>query len=89
MLYKWAEDGNISDICKLKDKYDCSGVIEYKDGDGWTALMYASINGHIDVVKILIDMGANVNNKNEGGWTALMIASNEEIKKLLRAKGAK
>jgi ankyrin repeat protein len=40
-----------------------------------TALMLASIAGYIDVVKLLIDKGANVNAKNNNGWTALMLVS--------------
>ena len=29
--------------------------------DGWTPLVYASQNGHLEVVKSLIEAGANVN----------------------------
>ena len=35
--------------------------------DGWTPLMTASAEGHLDVVKILIEAGANVNDTNEVG----------------------
>ena len=43
--------------------------------DGWTALMLASLNGHQQVVELLLKQHADINTQNEGGWTALMIAS--------------
>ena len=78
VLYNWANDGNISAIRKVKDKYDCCGIFEYADKDeyGYTTLMHASNNAHIDVIKILVDMGADMNHESKDGWTALMIASN-------------
>ena len=32
--------------------------------DGWTALMMASENGHMECVKVLLDRGADVNMQN-------------------------
>ena len=68
---------------------------------GYTALMAASEMGHIDIVKLLIEAGANVNAMTEegtmfavddAGLTALMYASREghiDIVKLLIEAGAK
>jgi ankyrin repeat protein len=42
--------------------------------DGVTALMLAASNGHIDVVKALIQEGANINLQDNGGRTALDLA---------------
>jgi ankyrin repeat protein len=53
--------------------------------------MRATINGHIETVKLLLDKGANVNARNAVAETALTHASqkgNTEIVKLLLSKGA-
>ena len=50
--------------------------------------MYASIYGHTEVVKLLVDNGADMNIKDVDGWTALMYASSyvyTEIINILRA----
>jgi ankyrin repeat protein len=46
--------------------------------------MKASDEGHLKIVKVLLDKGAEVNVKNKGGWTALMWATIEEHKKIIR-----
>jgi ankyrin repeat protein len=55
-----------------------------------TALMFAAQNGHLEISKLLIDRGADVNAKYDG-WTALMFASKKgyrEVVKTLLEKGA-
>ena len=62
------------------------------DATGWTALMFASNNGKSDLVKYLISKGADVNHKAKDGTSALNWAikdKNENIIKILKAKGAK
>ena len=39
--------------------------------DKWTALHYAAQKGHVDVAKVLIQNGADVNAVEEDNWTAL------------------
>ena len=54
--------------------------------------MAASHEGHIDIVKLLLDKGADVNAKSKDGDTALKAASvkgHTEIVELLKAHGAK
>jgi ankyrin repeat protein len=59
---------------------------------GGTALIYASCSGHIDVVKLLIEAGADVNKKDKKNrYTVLMVASSAgqtEVAKLLIEAGA-
>ena len=59
---------------------------------GVTPLICAVLNGNIDVVKMLLEKGANVNAKSTGGVTALMAESLDQSKvdiaKLLIDKGA-
>lgn len=64
----------------------CVGWLE-----GRTALMNAAIAGKIDVVRLLIDRGADVNAKTSGGYGALNSAAYKQrvdIARLLVAKGA-
>jgi ankyrin repeat protein len=89
LLLKWSEEGNTAAVRELLSTYDCSGIINRKNNDGDTALILASSNGHKDIVSLLLSSGAAVNDKNNNGWTALSGAKTEEIKSLLRAKGAK
>ena len=50
-------DGDQQTIKALLDKGQNVNQVD----SGWTALMYASRNGHLDTVKLLIDNGADVN----------------------------
>ncbi len=59
---------------------------------GLTALHWASMQGHKDMVQLLVTKGADVNMKNPSGQTALSMAKmqrNNEIVELLRKHGAK
>ena len=59
--------------------------------DGWTALMHAARDGHTEVVKTLIEIGANINIQNDNGDTALILAARRgltEIVKILVENGA-
>ena len=44
------------------------------DNPGWNALTYAATGGQNDVVRVLLDAGANVNASGPNGTTALMMA---------------
>jgi len=55
------------------------------------ALMEASYNGHIEIVKLLLERGANVNTKNKYGETALILSAgsyNKEVVACLLQNGA-
>jgi len=56
-----------------------------------TALYIATERGHTPTVKVLIELGAQVNTANIGGWTPLMMASaqgNVDLIELLLGHGA-
>ena len=62
-----------------------------KSLDGKTPLMVAAEKGHVEVVKSLLDHGADINDEEVNGWTALHISAikaHTEVESLLRAKGA-
>jgi methionyl-tRNA formyltransferase len=56
--------------------------------DGWSPLMIAAFNGNLDLCRILISLGANINQPNCNGTTPLMYAlsSNVSENKFLIAK---
>ena len=62
---------------------------ESKNNDGWTALHYASYNGHLEIVKYLIETcRVDTEARDNDGWTALHFASDHghlEIVKYLTA----
>ena len=65
--------------------------VDVKDADGTTALMRASLAGHIDVVRLLLDKGAGVGDTDTEGETALHLASRRghtDIVRLLLENGA-
>lgn len=46
-------------------------------GNGWTALMFAAEEGHLDLVQLLASFGTDVDAADDGGYTAQDIASRE------------
>ena len=61
---------------------------DYRGTRKWTALMLASMHGHIRTVELLLEHGAKPNIQNKSGYTALMRASNTRIVALLLGYGA-
>jgi len=68
-----AQDGNINELKKeVKKKKD---LITAKDENGWQPLHEGARGGHLEVVKFLVENGADVNAlTGEGGGTALYYA---------------
>ncbi|KAM3587162.1 hypothetical protein VKS41_002200 [Umbelopsis sp. WA50703] len=65
--------------------------IDSQDEDGTTPLIYAACFGALQVLRALLEAGANANTQDKSGWTALMWATNnnhEEIVKTLMECGA-
>ena len=80
------------DVAKLKEFLDKGVDVNTKTQYGATALAYACDKGHVDVVKLLLEHGANVNVKDTFygemplGWA--LQKENVEILRLLLEKGA-
>jgi len=84
-----AGTGKLEEIKFYHDRYVS---VDAKDPMGGTALMRASIRGHLPIVEVLVERGADVNAKDPRGKTALTLASymgNLEIVNYLKSKGAK
>ena len=63
-----------------------------KDERGNTGLIEAARNGHDDVVRTLLQSGADAKMRNDDGKTALMLAAqggHEETAQVLRQAGAR
>ena len=78
------------DIIRLLIEYGAN--VNLQDKDGYTALVFASYNGHTEAVKLLLANGADPDLQDNNRRTALMYASHNghiEIVKLLLAAGAK
>lgn len=83
------KNGNLSRAENLLDE---GANIEARDGsDRQTALVFAANEGHIDIVRMLIDRRANINAQDDKGWTALSEASYQgryDVVDFLLGKGA-
>jgi ankyrin repeat protein len=65
--------------------------INQKDQWGYTALMYAAREGHVNICLALIEKGSSLNMQNLGGDTSLIwatIRGHKEVMKVLLEKGA-
>lgn len=77
-LIKGCEQGNIEavkDICFVKEHINQAEIIH-----GWTPLMVATYNNQIEIVKYLLDNGADVNAVNYNGTNLLMYAKDAFLK---------
>uniref|UniRef100_A0A8B9TBD0 K Homology domain-containing protein n=1 Tax=Anas platyrhynchos TaxID=8839 RepID=A0A8B9TBD0_ANAPL len=81
----------------LKTKFSVLGLGNGKDlyanffSAGNTALTYACAGGFVDIVKVLLKAGANIEDHNENGHTPLMEAASDghvEVARLLLDSGA-
>jgi ankyrin repeat protein len=72
-ILKAAENGDIHRVkeCLKIDK----NLLQIHDSDGYTALHRATYNNHIEVVKLLIESGANVSSRTSDGWQPIHSAA--------------
>jgi uncharacterized protein len=89
-IWQAAKEGDVGEVEWLLGQDP--DLLNAKFGLGWTLLMAASPNGHVGVVELLLDRGADANAKSNCGWTALMLASHKGhvgvVRRLLDAGAA-
>ncbi|GAA5080160.1 hypothetical protein GCM10023259_087040 [Thermocatellispora tengchongensis] len=56
-----------------------------KEGDGWSALLWAATNGHHDVAAAVLAAGADADDANDAGDTALTLAARRGAPGVVRA----
>jgi ankyrin repeat protein len=74
ILLQAVENGNLEGVRELLASHIVPDI-EVNDSRGWTALIHATGNNHADMLKLLIDNGADVNAKDKDGRTALLTAA--------------
>lgn len=76
-LHKFAQDGDVAGLAKVVNKL--GHLVDAKDSNGWTPLHEGARGGYEQVVKVLVDKGADINKTTGGidGKSALYIAIEE------------
>ena len=69
-LHVAAADGDLDAIEKIL-KNSHSDLINIKDANEWQAIHEAARGGHLETVKYLVDMGADIGSKTKNGGTVL------------------
>eukprot|EP00029_Vermamoeba_vermiformis_P014450 TRINITY_DN956_c0_g1_i1.p1 TRINITY_DN956_c0_g1~~TRINITY_DN956_c0_g1_i1.p1 ORF type:complete len:375 (-),score=52.82 TRINITY_DN956_c0_g1_i1:103-1227(-) len=66
--------------------------VNHREKDGWTPFLLACAYGSVDVVKLLVENGANVRVKNDFGYDGLRLAKHwhkEDVRRYLKTLKAK
>jgi len=76
-IYRVVWVGNVSGLRELLETYE--DVMERDIDDGWKALHYAARYGPVNVAKLLIQYGAEINAVNNWGSSVLFYASSDSV----------
>jgi hypothetical protein len=73
--HKAAQEGDLESLAKVLEVLE--DVVNKKDSNGWTPLHEGARAGHLEVVKLLVQKGADVNEVTVYGETPLYWAERE------------
>ena len=83
---------NNGDVSKVVEMVEAGMPVDITNEDGWTALIIAAIKNQTDVVRCLLDKGADVDKQHHRwGFTVLHIASgynHTDVMRMLLQHGA-
>jgi ankyrin repeat protein len=88
-IWDAADAGDVGEVKRLVGQDP--GLLDAKNGRGWTPLISASARGRVEAVRWLVDQGAAINEGDNDGCTALLEACREgrlPVVKVLLEKGA-
>ncbi len=72
-MFDYAEDGNFKGVIKcITSGIDVNSIDSYDE----SAIIYALRGGYFNVIKYLIEQGADINVENMYGYKALVLAVN-------------
>ncbi|CAM9865989.1 unnamed protein product, partial [Scytosiphon promiscuus] len=71
-IHAAAGEGNLGEV---KAFLKAGGIIDKRDPDRWTPLMFAVREGHLEVAKQLLRSGAALEAKDGDKWTAMHVAA--------------
>ena len=73
---KSAKEGKLNEVCRFLASPEGPRLINFQTNTGDTALIWASLKGHIDCVKLLLENpDVDVNIQSDNGSTALILAA--------------
>lgn len=72
------------DTGRLKALLAAGHNINQRDGEGYTPVMWAALNGQVNAVSTLVTLGANLNVQDREGYTALMWATQNKHTTIVR-----
>jgi prolyl 4-hydroxylase len=91
--HKAAQEGDADTLGKVIDKL--GHLLNSKDANGWTPLHEGARGGHVEVVKLLVEKGANINERtNEGKgetplyWSIVENGEDHPVSQFLMELGA-
>jgi ankyrin repeat protein len=89
-MFEASREGEASELVRLLDQSQ-QLLVDTKNEDGTTLLMLASARGHVDVVRVLLERGADLSARDKYEASAILYAANngrDEVVNLLLGNGA-
>jgi hypothetical protein len=93
--HRYAQSNDIKSLTAYLDKVD--DAVSHRDSNGWTPLVEAVRTGNVEMVKLLVERGSEVNDRTgpngEGGsvlwWTNELVGMAHPVYEYLKEVGAR